>query len=89
MTATSGRDAPFRRYGPDWTDPRFTADAESHRRDAPRFCPRCAAPLEGGSAVELWEADRRVFTCWCPACAWSGEIVPRPGGGVVGHEPEH
>jgi hypothetical protein len=89
VTATTGHGAPFRRYGPEWVDPRFLTEAEEHRRDLPRFCPRCAASLGDGSAVELWEGTRRVYTCWCPACSWSGEIVPTPGGGVVGHEPEH
>ena len=44
----------------------FPADAESHRRDAPTFCPSCAAPLalaDGGRglAVEYWVAGDRVF----------------------------
>jgi hypothetical protein len=71
-------------------DRRFAADAEAHRRDAPRFCPSCGARLAtGGLAVELWEADARVFYCWCGACRWTGEVSPSPGQGVVGHEPEH
>ena len=67
-------------------DRRFRPDAEAHRRDAPRFCPRCAAAL--GLATEFWEADERRFYCWCSGCGWTGEITPS-GGGVRGHEPEH
>ena len=70
-------------------DRRFLPDAEAHRRDAPRFCPRCAAPLAGGGiATEFWEADDRRFHCWCGACGWTGEITPT-GDVAVGHEPEH
>jgi hypothetical protein len=28
------------------TDRRFAADAAAHRRDASRFCPRCATALQ-------------------------------------------
>ena len=69
----------------------FPADAESHRRDAPRFCPSCAAPLglaEGGHGLttEYWVAGDRVFACYCAACDWSGDIVLSSR--VVGHEAE-
>ena len=76
-------------------DRRFAADGEAHRRDLPRFCPRCGQSLardgsrgEVGLAVEYWVADARVYYCWCPHCRWAGEIIPS-GAGVVGHEPEH
>lgn len=67
----------------------FPADAESHRRDAPKFCPACAAPLglaEGGHglATEYWLGGDRVFVCFCAACDWSGDIVLTQR--VVGHE---
>lgn len=67
-------------------------DAERHRRDAPRHCPRCAAALAGadgvsGLTVEYWAVDDRVFHCWCAACGWVGDIVPTTR--MVGHEPEH
>jgi hypothetical protein len=67
----------------------FPADADSHRRDAPRFCPACAAPLglaEGGRglATEYWLAGDRVFVCYCGGCGWSGDIVLSER--VVGHE---
>ena len=67
----------------------FPADAESHRRDAPKFCPSCAAPLgltEGGRglATEYWLGGDRVFVCYCAACEWSGDIVLTER--VVGHE---
>lgn len=67
-------------------DRRFTGDADAHRRDAPRFCPRCAARFP--MATEFWEADERRFYCWCGGCGWSGEITTSDGG-VVGHEPDH
>ncbi len=83
-------------FGP--ADRRFVADAEAHRRDLPRFCPRCGAALTGpndadgadrtGIAVEYWAAADRIYYCWCSACSWSGEIIAS-GDGVVGHEPEH
>ncbi|MDN5858387.1 MAG: hypothetical protein L0H84_07165 [Pseudonocardia sp.] len=75
--------APWR---PAVVDRRFTADAEAHRRDAPRFCPRCAGQL--ALASEFWEGDDRRFYCACTGCGWSGEIIPT-GDGVLGHEPEH
>ena len=67
----------------------FPADADSHRRDAPKFCPACAAPLalaDGGRglAVEYWVAGDRVFSCYCAACDWSGDVVLSER--VVGHE---
>nr|WP_211176598.1 hypothetical protein [Pseudonocardia acidicola] len=70
-------------------DRRFAADAEAHRRDAPRFCPRCAGELAGsGIVTEFWEAEDRRFYCWCGGCGWTGEVIPS-GSGVLGHEPEH
>lgn len=70
----------------------FPEDVASHRRDAPRFCPGCAAPLaltDGGHgiATEYWVAEDRVFVCFCGACGWSGDIVLTAR--VVGHEPPH
>jgi hypothetical protein len=70
----------------------FPADADAHRRDAPRFCPACAAPLalaDGGTglATEYWVAHDRVFVCFCGACGWSGDIVLAPR--VVSQEAEH
>ena len=62
-------------------------DAAAHRRDAPRFCPRCAASVT--LTTEFWEADDRRFYCWCAACSWAGEIIPAVGDGVVGHERAH
>lgn len=67
-------------------DRRFLGDAQAHRRDLPRFCPRCAAGL--GLATEFWEATDRRFYCWCAACGWTGEVVPT-GAVAPGHEPEH
>lgn len=70
----------------------FPQDAERHRRDAPKFCPGCAAALsltDGGRgiATEYWVAADRVFVCFCGACGWSGDIVLAER--VVGHEAEH
>lgn len=69
-------------------DRRFAADAEAHRRDAPRFCPQCGTGLATGIATEFWEADERRFYCWCGGCGWTGEITTT-GAVAVGHEPEH
>ena len=67
----------------------FPADAERHRRDAPKYCPACAAPLslaDGGQGLttEYWTGRDRVFVCFCGACGWSGDIVLADR--VVGHE---
>jgi hypothetical protein len=67
----------------------FPADAERHRRDAPRYCPGCAAALslaDGGQGLttEYWTGQDRVFVCFCGACGWSGDIVLADR--VVGHE---
>ena len=67
----------------------FPADAERHRRDAPRYCPACAAALslaEGGLGLttEYWSGPDRIFTCFCGACGWSGDIVLADR--VLGHE---
>ncbi len=67
----------------------FPLDAERHRRDAPRFCPGCAAALalaDGGSGLvtEYWTGQDRVFVCYCGACGWSGDIVLADR--VLGHE---
>jgi hypothetical protein len=67
-------------------DRRFAADAEAHRRDAPRYCPACAAAVD--LASEFWEGDARRFYCWCSACGWTGEIAPT-GETAIGHEPPH
>ncbi len=58
----------------------FPVDADGHRRDAPRFCPSCAAPFglaDGGRglATEYWVAQERVFVCFCGQCGWTGDIV--------------
>ena len=67
----------------------FPLDAERHRRDAPRYCPGCAAALalaSGGQGLvtEYWSGQDRVFVCYCGACGWSGDIVLAAR--VVGHE---
>ena len=67
----------------------FPADAERHRRDAPRHCPACAAALslaDGGRGLvtEYWTGQDRVFVCFCGACGWSGDIVLAAR--VTGHE---
>ena len=67
----------------------FPADAESHRRDAPKFCPSCAAPLglaEGGRglATEYWVGWRPRLRLLLRACDWSGDIVLTER--VMGHE---
>lgn len=69
--------------------PGFAADAQRHRRDAPRYCPRCGADLTGGAgiAVEYWEATDRIFHTWCASCGWTGNIVPTEE--MISHEPEH
>ncbi len=74
------------------TDEPFAADAERHRRDAPKYCPACAAGLsvgDGGRGIttEYWIATDRVFVCYCGACGWAGDIVLSQR--VTGHEPEH
>lgn len=68
-------------------DRHFADDAAAHRRDAPRFCPRCAQGLV--LATEFWEAQDRRFYCFCGGCGWTGEITPSADAGVTGHEPEH
>ena len=67
-------------------DRRFAADAEAHRRDAPRFCPACGGGL--AIATEFWEAEDRRFYCSCTGCGWTGEITPT-GAVAIGHEPDH
>ena len=67
----------------------FPVDAERHRRDAPRYCPACAAALslaDGGQGLttEYWTGSDRVFACFCGACGWSGDIVLAAR--VIGHE---
>jgi len=67
----------------------FPLDAERHRRDAPRYCPGCAAALalpDGGFGLvtEYWTGQDRVFVCYCGACGWSGDIVLAAR--VTGHE---
>lgn len=71
--------------GAHWWDP----DRIAHASDAPRFCPACAAALDGvGSmAVEYWEGDRRVFHTRCGGCGWSGDIIRVER--MVGHEAPH
>jgi hypothetical protein len=75
--------------GPDADRGWFPVDAERHRRDAPRFCPACAAALalaDGGQGLvtEYWTGKDRVFVCFCGACGWSGDIVLADR--VIGHE---
>jgi hypothetical protein len=70
----------------------YPADANLHRRDAPKYCPGCAAPLslvDGGHgiATEYWVASDRVFVCFCGGCGWAGDIVLAAR--VVGHEADH
>jgi hypothetical protein len=68
----------------------FVADAEAHRRDLPRFCPRCGGDYGKGSVVvEYWQSANRVFYAACGHCGWSGDIVISPADGVEGFEPEH
>jgi len=67
----------------------FPTDAERHRRDAPKYCPACAAGLslaQGGQGLttEYWTGTDRVFVRFCGACGWSGDIVLADR--VVGHE---
>ena len=67
----------------------FAADAERHRRDAPRHCPRCGASLTGGTGitVEFWQGADRIFHTWCGGCQWTGDITPITD--MIGHEPDH
>jgi hypothetical protein len=69
--------------------PGFATDADLHRRDAPRHCPRCGASLLGGAgiAVEFWQGADRVFHTWCASCRWTGDIIPVTD--MIGHEPDH
>jgi len=85
---TAASDSPAADVGRGW----FPADAELHRRDAPKFCPACAQPLTkatggAGIATEYWVASDRVFVCFCAACGWSGDVVLSTR--VTGHEAEH
>ena len=82
---------PVARTAPDVARGWFPADAASHVRDAPKFCPACGAALQLGAgghgiAVEFWEGPDRVFVCFCGDCRWSGDI--RLSSRVVGHEPD-
>jgi len=75
--------------GPDMGRGWFPADVERHRRDAPKYCPACAAPLalaQGGQGLttEYWTGTDRVFVCFCGTCGWSGDIVLADR--VIGHE---
>ncbi|HEY1918152.1 MAG TPA: hypothetical protein VGH27_21475 [Streptosporangiaceae bacterium] len=67
----------------------FAADAERHRRDAPRHCPRCGAPLTAGAGitVEFWQGSDRIFHTWCGGCHWTGDITPVTE--MIGYEPDH
>ena len=90
--APAGNGAPAGRVAPAGADVHrgwFPLDAERHRRDAPRYCPGCAAALslaDGGHGLttEYWTGRDRVFVCFCGACGWSGDIVLAAR--VVGHE---
>ncbi len=76
---------------PDLTRGWFPADAARHARDAPRFCPGCAAMLLIGSGgqgivVEFWQGSDRVFACYCGRCGWSGDIYLTTR--IFGQEPD-
>lgn len=91
-TAASATPAAPVRVGGDTGRGWYPQDASAHRRDAPRFCPGCAAPLsltDGGQGIvtEYWTGADRVFVCFCGACGWSGDVVLAAR--VIGHEPEH
>ena len=86
---SGGRVEPGGRAEPDLARGWFLIDAERHRRDAPKYCPACAAALsltQGGQGLttEYWTGTDRVFVCFCGACGWSGDIVLAAR--VVGHE---
>lgn len=53
----------------------FSADAERHLLDRPRFCPMCGGSLDRGLTSESWSADERIFLTWCPHCTWTGHVV--------------
>ena len=44
-------------------------------RDAYRFCPSCATPLE---AIEQWEDGGPKTRLRCPACGWTHWNNPTP-----------
>ena len=82
-------DRSIREFGLDVGRGWFPADAESHRRDAPKFCPSCAAPLglaEGGHglATEYWVGGDRVFVCYCASLRVERRHRADPAG--LGHE---
>ena len=65
----------------------FSADAERHLLDRPRFCPMCGGSLDGGLTSESWSADERIFLTWCPHCSWTGHVVHFHRATIS--EPEH
>lgn len=67
----------------DW----FASDAAHHLLDKPKFCPGCAASLDGGLTSEWWSGHDRVFLTWCAACRWTGNVVLFDR--AVIEEPEH
>jgi hypothetical protein len=89
VTLVEGHRQVDQQFGVDLARGWFPADAARHRRDAPKFCPNCAAPLalaDGGHglATEYWTARDRVFVCYCGNCRWNGDIVLSDR--VLGHE---
>jgi hypothetical protein len=75
--------------GPDLHRGLVPADAERHRRDAPKYCPACAAAMSlthGGRGLitGYWSGGDRVIVCFCGACGWPGDIVL--AGRVIGRE---
>ncbi len=72
------------------TEPRWWDDDRArHLRDRPEYCPRCGGSIigDGGIAVEYWEAENRIYHCWCRDCGWAGDIIRIDR--MIGHEPEH
>lgn len=69
--------------GAHWWDP----DRIRHAEDAPNFCPKCGEDLDGGIAVEYWEAEDRVYHAWCRSCGWAGDIVKVTR--MIAYEAEH
>lgn len=50
-------------------------------RVRPKYCPNCAALLpEGPHGAQEFGSEGSVniegWDCYCPACEWSGDILP-------------